>query len=130
MLRPFVRYSGAGAIGTGAHYAVLVLLVEIASIHPAIAAACGATVGATVNYLLNYRMTFRSTARHTVAAPRFALVALLGMALNAGVVFLFVRLGGHYLVGQVAATLLVLTLGFLASQFWVFSDSKNDGSRR
>jgi putative flippase GtrA len=130
MLGPFVRFSGAGAIGTVAHYAVLVLLVEIASIHPAIAAACGATVGATVNYLLNYRITFRSTARHTFAAPRFALVALVGMALNAGVVFQFVRLGGHYLLGQVAATLLVLILGFLASQFWVFSESRNDDSRK
>jgi putative flippase GtrA len=125
----FFRFAGAGAIGTAAHYAVLVLLVEVAAMSAAIAAAFGAVTGALVNYLLNYRYTFRSNARHTFTGPRFALIAIAGLALNSAVVFVFVRLGVHYLVGQVVATLLVLLFGFLANQFWTFSEAASDAPR-
>ena len=125
----FVSFAGAGAIGTAAHYAVLVLLVEIAGMPAAVATAFGAVVGATVNYLLNYHLTFHSVASHTITGPRFALIALAGMALNSMVVFACVRLGIHYLVGQVVATLLVLLFGFLANRFWTFSGTANDDSR-
>lgn len=125
----FVRFAGAGAIGTAAHYAVLIVLVEMAAVAAAIATAFGAATGAVVNYLLNYRYTFRSNARHAFTGPRFAVIAIAGLALNSAVVFFFVRLGIHYLVGQVAATLLVLLFGFLANQFWTFSGTANDASR-
>jgi putative flippase GtrA len=125
----FVRFAAAGAIGTAAHYAVLILLVEIAAMPPAFAAAAGAGIGATLNYFLNYRITFRSTARHSVTGPRFALIAVAGMALNSVVVFMFVRFGLHYLLGQVLATLLVLVTGFLANRLWTFSEAQDDDSR-
>lgn len=125
----FVRFAGAGAIGTAAHYAVLILLVEVAAMPAAIATSFGAVTGALVNYLLNYRYTFRSNASHTFTGPRFAVIAVIGLVLNSAVVFFFVRLGSHYLVGQLVATLLVLLFGFLANQFWTFSGTANDASR-
>ena len=53
--------------------------------------------------------------------PRFALVAVAGIALNAvalGGVLAFVT--SHYLVAQVAATGVVLVAGFLANRAWTF----------
>jgi len=125
-LGQFIRFAAAGVIGTAAHYVVLVLLVEIAAMPPALATAGGAAVGATLNYFLNYRVTFRSTASHSVTGPRFALIAVAGMALNSAVVFLLVRLGIHYLVSQMFATLLILVAGFVANRTWTFSGTQND----
>jgi putative flippase GtrA len=109
-----------------AHYAVLVALVEGVGFSAATAAGFGAAVGAALNYLLNYKFTFRSQARHVVTAPRFALIAAVGLGASSAVVFLAVKLGVHYLIGQAVATVLVLLFGFLANQFWTFSEATSD----
>lgn len=94
-----------------------------------IAAGIGAAVGATMNYLLNYRITFRSNAKHVVTAPRFALIAVVGLGVSSAVVYLAVRLGTHYLLGQAVATIVVLLFGFFANQFWTFSETASDVAR-
>ena len=83
MAPQFVRYAGAGAIGTAAHYALLIGLVQLAHMGAVAASTAGAVTGALVNYALNHRYTFASARRHRDAMPRFLLVAILGIALNA-----------------------------------------------
>lgn len=117
----FVRYGGAGAIGTAAHFAVLAALVQLAGAGPVGASTVGAIVGAIINYALNYRFTFGSRRAHHVALPRFCAIAAAGVVLNAAVLsaaLAFVR--PHYLVAQVAATVAVLVAGFLANRKWTF----------
>lgn len=126
----FVAFAGVGVVGTAAHYMTLLALVEFVGVPAAVAAAIGATVGAAVNYILNYRITFRSTAAHATTLPRFVAVALLGVVVSAGVVALAQRLELHYLAGQIAATALVLLVGFLLNSFWTFSEAVNDCSRK
>lgn len=117
----FLRYAGAGAIGTAAHYAVLIALVQLAHAGAVAASTAGAIVGALVNYGLNYRFTFASRKAHTRALPRFAAVALGGVALNAIVLAaLLATFGPHYLVAQVVATAAVLVAGYLANRLWTF----------
>jgi len=117
----FVRYAGAGAVGTGVHYATLITLVHNAVASPVAASTFGAIGGAIVNYALNYRLTFDSRRAHRTAAPRFALVAAAGIALNAGVLAALLALfGPHYLVAQVVATAAVLVVGYLANRAWTF----------
>jgi len=121
MLTQFARYAGAGAIGTAAHYTVLVVLVQAASIGVVAASTAGAIAGAAINYLLNHRFTFASQESHGRALPRFAAVAAGGIALNALVVAgMLALVGPHYLVAQVAATLAVLLAGYLANRAWTF----------
>ena len=83
MAAQFVRYAGAGAIGTALHYAMLIGLVQLARIDAVAASTAGAIAGAIVNYALNHRYTFASDRPHRHALPRFALVAAAGVALNA-----------------------------------------------
>jgi putative flippase GtrA len=121
MLPQFVRYAGAGIIGTAAHYVVLVALVQ--GMHSGVVAAstAGAIIGAGVNYALNHRFTFASSESHRRALPRFAAVAAAGIVLNALVLALMLALvGPHYLVAQVVATLAVLVAGYLANRAWTF----------
>jgi len=125
MASPFfpqlVRYGGAGAIGTAAHFAVLAALVQFAGAGPVGASTVGAIVGAIINYALNYRFTFASGRAHHVALPRFFAIAATGVVLNAAVLsatLAFVRV--HYLVAQIVATGTVLIAGFLANRKWTF----------
>lgn len=120
----FFRYSGAGALGTGAHYGLLVVLVELCGLNAAVAAVGGALTGALVNYCLNYRYTFRSAAGHRLAGIRFALVAFAGAALNGLIVAVLVSRGLNYLLAQLVATGVVLALGFFGNRHWTFASGK------
>ena len=121
MVPQFLRYTGAGAIGTVFHYAVLIGLVQLAHLDAVIASTAGALAGALVNYAINHRYTFTSERAHGHALPRFALVAAAGIALNALVMTAVLTLAGpHYLVAQVVATGTVLAAGYLANRAWTF----------
>ena len=117
----FVRYAGAGVIGTAAHNAVLVALVQGAGAGVVVASTAGAIAGAAINYILNHRFTFASRESHRRALPRFAVVAAAGITLNALVLAgMLALVGPHYLVAQVAATLAVLVAGYIANRAWTF----------
>jgi putative flippase GtrA len=120
-LPQFVRYGGAGAIGTAAHFVTLVALVQLAGAGPVGASTVGAIVGAIINYALNYRFTFASRRAHHVALPRFGAIAAAGIVLNAAVLSAVLALAHpHYLVAQIVATGAVLIAGFLANRKWTF----------
>ena len=121
MAPQFFRYAGAGAIGTTAHYAVLIALVQLAGAGAVAASTVGAIAGALVNYALNHRFTFASRRTHRAALPRFLVVAGGGVVLNAAVMAaMLAAVPAHYLVAQVAATGVVLVAGFLANRKWTF----------
>ena len=118
----FVRYTLVGTVATGAHYAVLVTLVEVLRLPPAHASALGALCGATVAYLANRRFTFSSTARHRQVLPRFLLIAALGAALNGLMVWVGTSvLGWHYVVAQGVVTAAVLILTYSLNREWTFA---------
>ncbi|MDR7331900.1 GtrA family protein [Roseateles asaccharophilus] len=118
----FMRYALTGGLATATHYLVLFALVEGLHAVAPTAAMAGSLCGAQVAYAGNLRFTFaRAQSRHRRAAPRFATVALLGVALNGALVWLGSALGLHYLLAQGLATLAVLVLGFRLNRTWSFS---------
>jgi len=119
---PFVRYIGAGGIGTLLHYVTLLLVVQTTPVKPAMASMLGALVGALTNYVLNYHLTFASNMPHRRTLPRFLVVAALSMAVTgAGMALLTDRLHMHYLVAQFFCTLLVLIMGYALNKMWTFA---------
>jgi putative flippase GtrA len=117
----FLRYAGAGAIGTAVQWALLIALVQFAGMGALVASTLGAIAGALVNYRLNHQFTFASTKAHGHALPRFAVVAVAGILLNAIVVAGMLTFAtSQYLVAQVAATGAVLVAGFLVNRAWTF----------
>lgn len=120
----FMRFAGVGAIGTMAHYALLVLLVEAIAANEVAASTAGATLGALVNYALNRRYTFDSEKRHREALTKFLIVAALGLTLNAFFMFVLVELlSVHYLLAQVVSTTLILVWNFIGNKFWTFREA-------
>jgi putative flippase GtrA len=121
----FMQFASVGAVGTMAHYGLLVLLVEMLGVNSVAASTAGATLGALVNYVLNRRYTFRSVKRHREALTKFLLIAASGLALNASFMLVFVEtLDLYYLVAQVLSTGLVLVWNFIGNRFWTFSDAR------
>jgi putative flippase GtrA len=123
LVRQFSMFSIMGGISTLAHYIVLILLVQLVGISSVLASMAGYAIGAVVNYRLNYSLTFVSQRDHREAFWRFLAIAASGFALN-GAIMLFginsLRL--HYLLAQVAATIIVLILNFMANRFWTFAE--------
>lgn len=127
IIRKFILFTGVGAIGTGTHYLILVILVQALSINPVLASSAGALSGALVNYLLNYRYTFHSRKRHREAMTKFFTVAAVGFVLNG----LLMTLGDqvlhlHYLLSQIIATVVVLMWNFAGNHFWTFNGEKDE----
>ncbi len=119
--RQFLTFAAVGAVGTAAHYATLVLLVEALRTSPIVGTTIGFVCGAVVNYLLNRRFTFASARNHQTALPQFLCVAALGAGLNyVAVATLTSWPGVHYLVAQAIATCFVLLWNFLANRYWTF----------
>ena len=121
-LRHFVRYTGVGVIATAAHYAVLVLCVEAFGWPAYIGSGIGAVVGAQVGYAGNRWYTFAHRGAVGASWPRFQFTALLGALLGMAVVAFGVRLGLHYLLAQVIATVLALLLTFAINRAWTFAN--------
>jgi putative flippase GtrA len=119
--RQFVRFLMVGGACTAFHYLVLIGLVHLGwAAVPA--SSLGFSLSAVLNYALNRRLTFRSDAAHRRAVPRFALVALSGLALNAALLgLLHDGLGWHYLLAQVFATVGTLVWNFTLNRVWTFS---------
>ena len=122
LFRQISSFAGVGLIATGAHYALLIGLVEFAHALAPPAALAGSILGAFVSYGLNRRHTFRSELPHRQAGARFALVALGAAGLTYFLMSLFVNVvGAPYLPAQVATTGIVTLWTFLAHRMWTFA---------
>lgn len=117
----FLRYGGVGAVATAAHYAVLVIVVEAAGWPAWLGSGLGATVGAQVAYAGNRAYTFEHRGPIGPSWLKFMGTAAIGALLGMAIVALGTRLGLHYLLAQIAATLTSLVLTFLINRRWTFS---------
>jgi len=119
-MRHFIRYTAVGAVATALHYLLLVLCVERGGWPAFAASGFGAMVGAQVAYAGNRWFTFAHRGNMGTSWPRFQATALIGALLGMAVVALGVRLGVHYLIAQVLATLTSLLLTFAINRIWTF----------
>ncbi|WP_332670090.1 GtrA family protein [Aromatoleum sp.] len=127
------RFAAAGAVGTLAHYTLLLGLVEGGGVRPVVGSVAGFVLGALVNYALNRRLVFRSDRAHVEALPRFFAVAGVGLLWNALLMYGFTALLGlHYLLAQVVTTGLLLIWHYVGNARWTFrrSASASDSVKR
>lgn len=123
--RQFLRFLAVGGSATAIHYLTLVLGVEWLALAPTPASAIGFCLSAVYNYWANYHWTFASDRAHQEAAPRFALVAGVGLVLNSLIMATLAEgLAIHYVAAQVLATGVVLLWNFAANRHWTYAASK------
>ena len=119
-LPAWLRYTAVGGVATALHYLLLWMAVERWHWSPPLAAGLGAALGAQVGFVGNRWFTFDHRGGWLGAWWRFQLTAVLGGLTSVAVVALGVALGLHYLLAQVAATLLALVLTYAINRRWAF----------
>lgn len=117
----FLLFAALGAVGTVAHYAVLIGLVSGAGFGPVVGATAGFLTGALVNYLLSRAVVFRgSSSPHHEAAAKFLLVAGVGLVLNAALMALLTSFGVPYILAQIGITALLVVWHYAGNLLWTF----------
>lgn len=121
MLR-FLSFLGVGAIATSVQYLVLIAGVQGLHADPVVASTVGFVIAATVNYILNRRYTFGSIKPHTETAPKFFMVAAIGLWLNGILLAAGMAIVGlHYIAAQIIATGCVLLWNYTINAVWTFA---------
>ena len=117
--KTLVLYGGAGAVGTAAHF--MVLFATLRLLGPVAASTLGAIVGCIINFFLARQYVFASTTSCARSLPRFASVAIFGIAINAMIINAFVGILPIAL-SQVVASGTVLLLGYTLNKRWTFDE--------
>jgi putative flippase GtrA len=117
----FVKFGIVGVSNTLLAFAVYTLLLKVLSVWYLAASAIGFGVGAMNGFLLNRRWTFSGHVGDALTPVRWTVVQGCGLALNEGLLYLFVGVAGiEALLGQAFATVAVTMLTFLANRAWTF----------
>src|SRR5271167_1657481 len=117
----FVKFGIVGVSNTLITFAVYTLLLKGFGVWYLAASAIGFTCGAINGFLVNRRWTFRGHVGDALTPVRWFVVQGCGLALNEGLLYLYVdRLGVNKLLGQALSLSVVTVLTFFANRAWTF----------
>jgi len=117
------RYLLSGGIALGTDLALLYLFTNIFGIWYLASAIAAFILAFAVSFLLQKFWTFGDHSREGlhIQLGVYFFVAIVNLALNTLVVYLFVEQGGlHYLVAQIAASALIAVESFFVYQHFIF----------
>ena len=122
MVRQVVKYGIVGASNTILTFVIYTIAVEV-GVPYLIALIVGYVAGSLNSYLLNRRWTFRAGhIAHTTVGPRFAIVQIVAILANLGLLYLFVHdLAVHKILAQAILTVPVLAVTFFVNRAWSFA---------
>ena len=121
LLVQLMKFGIVGVSNTLLTFAVYTLLLKVFGVWYLAASAIGFVAGATNGFLLNRRWTFREHVGDLLTPVRWAIVQGCGLAVNEGLLYLFVhdaRL--DKLLAQAFATAVVTVSTFFANRAWTF----------
>ncbi len=121
LLIQFIKFGTVGISNTLLNFAVYTLLLKVFGVWYLAAAAIGFALGAVNGFLWNRRWTFRGHVGDALTPVRWAVVQGCGLALNEGLLYLWVAgVGVDKLVSQALSIVVVTTVTFLANRAWTF----------
>ena len=123
MVRQFIKYGIVGASNTVLTFVIYTVLVEGLGVEYVIALLVGYLAGSLNSYLLNRHWTFRAGhLAHASVGPRFAVVQIVAIGANTGLLILFVDdLHVHKVLAQAILTVPVLAVTFFVNRAWSFA---------
>jgi len=117
----FLKFVLVGLLATAMHIGLVMALVEGMSLAPVLASLPAFLVALSVSYLINHHWTFAAAGPYRRHLPRYALVALGGLILNAAIMYSVVDLlGASYFLGLVVVIMVVPVLGYMLQRGWSF----------
>jgi putative flippase GtrA len=121
MLVQFVKFGIVGVSNTVLAFAIYTVLLKVFGVWYLAASAIGFIVGAVNGFLLNRRWTFAGHVGDALTPVRWGVVQGGGLALNEGLLYLFVDGASvEKLLSQAFATIIVTVITFLVNRAWTF----------
>ncbi len=120
----FFRYFVVGGVAFVVDFTLLFLLTDFGHLHYLLSASIAFMAGVAVNYALSVGWVFdhRSVDNRTHEFVIFAVIGILGLSLNAVLMWLFTELVGfHYLGSKIAAAALIFLFNFGTRKVLLFS---------
>ena len=115
------KFCIVGGSGYAINLAVYTSLLKWAGLHYLGAAFVSFLVAVSNNYWWNRHWTFRGDRGHfAYQGMRFAVVSVVALGANLGLLRLFVALGVGKVVGQAIAIVAVTPLNFVGNKLWSF----------
>jgi len=115
------RHLVAGGIGTLGYMFLVAFFVEILSIYPVYATVIAFSISVLYSYIINRKWVHNATSDHGYTLPRYVVVTVNALILNAGIMYLVVEIfDWWYVMGVVCATAVVPPTNFLLNYFWAF----------
>lgn len=117
------RYTLVGGVALIFDFGLLFILTEYLNIYYLVSAAIAFLLGLTINYLLSVRWVFekRSAKSKHVEFVIFALIGIVGLALNEFIIWFFTEIvNTHYLYSKLISTALVYLWNFFIRKFTLF----------
>ena len=117
----FAKFGAVGVSNTVLSFAVYTILLKALGLWYLAASAIGFAVGAVNGFLWNRAWTFRGHVGDALTPVRWFVVQAGGLALNLGLVYLFVDGAGlDELVAQAVTIAIVTVTTFFANRAWTF----------
>ncbi len=120
-MRRLALYCVGGGLAVIAHYAVLIVLVELVGVRPLVATMLGFLTAVPINFAFQRTLVFGELNAPRRRFARYCLVTAATFLLN-GLIFAVLTdaLSGRYLLAQVLTTGIVLGVNYQANAFWTF----------
>ncbi len=121
VLVQFAKFGIVGVSNTLLTFIVYTLLLKVFGVWYLAASAIGFIVGATNGFLLNRKWTFAGHVGDALTPVRWAVVQSGGLAINLGLLYVFVH-DAHVdkLLAQALATVVVTVSTFIVNRAWTF----------
>lgn len=116
-----VRFATVGATSAIIDFGVLYLLTSHLGVYYLLSATISFVLAATYNFSLNRNWTFRSNGSRRRQLPIFFSLAIMGILINNGIMYLGVdHFGIHYLLAKVFSTAIVTVWNFFGNKYITF----------
>lgn len=128
----FLRYFMVGGVAFVVDFAALFLLTEFGHLYYLVSAAIAFTAGIAVNYALSVTWVFdhRSLDNKMHEFAIFAVVGIIGLALNTSLMWFFTELLGlHYLRSKGVAAVTIFIFNFGARKALLFSGERRSNAK-
>ena len=120
----FIKFSFVGASGVLVNLAVLYLFTEFLKVYYIISALFAFFIALTGNFILNKIWTFRERFSHETfhKYEKYFVVNVFALLINLVFLFLLTEFVGlHYIISQLIAISITLSINFIGNKLWTFS---------
>jgi len=125
-LERVARYGIVGVFAASTHAGTALAVRHLAHFPQVLSNFSGFLAGAVISYLGSYYFTFQSSEGHKRSLPRFALVWVIGIAVNVGLFGALKKLyDTPFLLNVFIAIVVTPIAQYAMLRFWAFKDSVN-----